>query len=475
MVNSEVVLSLKNATLSIQEKELFSHLSLEVCSGEIVLICGRSGVGKSSLMNMINGVYPNEEVKVQCEALEVFGHSLLNMKHLARTTYVRSIFQNARLSFAMLTPYEEMIFVLENFRFPIEEMELKVKEQAEKFKIEALLHREFSSLSGGELQKVAFACANLVDAPLYIMDEPFANIDEESIPYFIEQIKLLSEEGKAICIIDHRLEYWDWIDCWYLLEDSGVLKEIKLPIAIEDKHLLENNGLLCTLPLKVKSGPAKNKVLLKVENVSIFVSKNQALLENLNLELHEGEMIALVESSGSGKTSFFKTLLKEYPYTGKIEINGQSLSKMKKKALFSSLGLVFQDPSLQFVSAKVLDELKVTFHTEKESNLENLLREYYLEKTKDVSPWLISQGQQRRLAFLTMTGPNKTILLVDEPTYGQDMKNAILIMNALERLCKEGMSCIFTCHDHRLVRQYAHKVMKIHSKTMEEVANEPKN
>ena len=311
MANSEVVLSLKNATLSIQEKELFSNLSIQVCAGEIVLICGRSGVGKSSLMNFINGVYPNEEVKVQCEALEVFGHSLINMKHLARTTYVRSIFQNARLSFAMLTPYEEMIFVLENFRFPIEEMELKVKEQAEKFKIEALLHREFSSLSGGELQKVAFACANLVDAPLYIMDEPFANIDEEGIPYFMEQIKLLSEEGKAICIIDHRLEYWDWINRWYLLDDSGALKEIKLPIAIEDKHLLENNGLLCTLPLKVKSGPAKSKVLLKVENVSICVTKNQALLENLNLELHEGEMIALIGPSGSGKTSFFKTLLKE--------------------------------------------------------------------------------------------------------------------------------------------------------------------
>ena len=475
MANSEVVLSLKKAKLSIQEKELFSNLNLQVCSGEIVLVCGRSGVGKSSLMNVINGVYPNGDTEVRCEGLEILGHSLLSLNQLERTKYVRSIFQNARLSFAMLTPYEEMIFVLENFRFPIEEMEQKVKEQAEKFQIKALLHREFSSLSGGELQKVAFACANLVDAPLYIMDEPFANIDEESIPYFMEQIKLLGEEGKAICIIDHRLEYWDWINRWYLLDDYGDLKEIKLPLAIEDKHLLENNGLLCTLPLKEKSNLVKNKVLLKVENVSICVSNNQVLLENLNLELHEGEMIALVGPSGSGKTSFFKTLLKEYPYTGKIEIMGQSLSKMKTKALFASLGLVFQDPSLQFVSAKVLEELKVTFHTERESYLENLLREYYLEKTKDLSPWLISQGQQRRLAFLTMTGPNKVILLVDEPTYGQDMKNALLIMNALEQLCKEGMSCIFTCHDQRLVHQYAHKVMKIHSKTMEEVANEPKN
>ena len=475
MANSEVVLSLKDARLNIQEKELFSNLSLQVCSGEIVLVCGRSGVGKSSLMNIINGVYPNEDIDVQCEGLEILGYSLLLLNQLERTKYVRSIFQNARLSFAMLTPYEEMIFVLENFRFPIEKMKQKVKKQAEKFQIKALLHREFSSLSGGELQKVAFACANLVDAPLYIMDEPFANIDEESIPYFMEQIKLLGEEGKAICIIDHRLEYWEWIDRWYLLDDYGDLKEIKLPLAIEDKHLLENNGLLCTLPLKEKSNPVKNKVLLKVENVSICVSNNQVLLENLNLELHEGEMIALVGSSGSGKTSFFKTLLKEYSYTGKIEICGHSLSKMKKKSLFSSLGIVFQDPSLQFVSAKVLEELKVTFYTERERVLENLLREYYLEKTKDLSPWLISQGQQRRLAFLTMTGPNKIILLVDEPTYGQDMKNAILIMNALEQLCKEGMSCIFTCHDQRLVRQYAHKVMKIHSKTMEEITNETKN
>lgn len=475
MANSEVVLSLKDARLNIQEKELFSNLSLQVRSGEIVLVCGRSGVGKSSLMNIINGVYPNEDIDVQCEGLEILGYSLLLLNQLERTKYVRSIFQNARLSFAMLTPYEEMIFVLENFRFPIEEMERKVKEQAEKFQIKALLHQEFSNLSGGELQKVAFACANLVDAPLYIMDEPFANIDEESISYFMEQIKLLGEEGKAICIIDHRLEYWEWIDRWYLLDDYGDLKEIKLPLAIEDKHLLENNGLLCTLPLKEKSNPVKNKVLLKVENVSICVSNNQVLLENLNLELHEGEMIALVGSSGSGKTSFFKTLLKEYSYTGKIEICGHSLSKMKKKSLFSSLGIVFQDPSLQFVSAKVLGELKVTFYTERERVLENLLREYYLEKTKDLSPWLISQGQQRRLAFLTMTGPNKIILLVDEPTYGQDMKNAILIMNALEKLCKEGMSCIFTCHDQRLVRQYAHKVMKIHSKTMEEITNETKN
>lgn len=475
MANSEVVLSLKDARLNIQEKELFSNLSLQVRSGEIVLVCGRSGVGKSSLMNIINGVYPNEDIDVQCEGLEILGYSLLLLNQLERTKYVRSIFQNARLSFAMLTPYEEMIFVLENFRFPIEEMERKVKEQAEKFQIKALLHQEFSNLSGGELQKVAFACANLVDAPLYIMDEPFANINEESISYFMEQIKLLGEEGKAICIIDHRLEYWEWIDRWYLLDDYGDLKEIKLPLAIEDKHLLENNGLLCTLPLKEKSNPVKNKVLLKVENVSICVSNNQVLLENLNLELHEGEMIALVGSSGSGKTSFFKTLLKEYSYTGKIEICGHSLSKMKKKSLFSSLGIVFQDPSLQFVSAKVLEELKVTFYTERERVLENLLREYYLEKTKDLSPWLISQGQQRRLAFLTMTGPNKIILLVDEPTYGQDMKNAILIMNALEKLCKEGMSCIFTCHDQRLVRQYAHKVMKIHSKTMEEITNETKN
>ena len=154
MANPEVVLQLKNATLSVQNRVLFSNLSMQIHSGEIVLVIGRSGVGKSSLMNVINGVYPNGDIDVQCEGLEILGHSLLTLNHLERTKYVRSIFQNARLSFAMETPYEEMIFVLENFCFPIETMEQNVVEQAKKYKVEDLLHQKFASLSGGKLQKV---------------------------------------------------------------------------------------------------------------------------------------------------------------------------------------------------------------------------------------------------------------------------------------------------------------------------------
>lgn len=341
MANPEFVLQLKNATLSVQNRVLFSNLSMQIHSGEIVLVMGRSGVGKSSLMNVINGVYPNGDTEVQCEGLEILGHSLLALNHLERTKYVRSIFQNARLSFAMETPYEEMIFVLENFCFPIETMEQKVEEQAKKYKIDDLLHRKFASLSGGELQKVAFACANLVEAPLYLMDEPFANIDEESTEYFIEQIKRLSNEGKAICIIDHRLDFWEWVNRWYLLEDGGELKRIELPLKEKDKLLLEESGNLCPLPVKTKKKLEDANPLLKVEDVSVFVEKDKPLLKHIHLELHEGEMMALVGSSGSGKTSFFKALLKQLPYTGTIELKGHSLSKVKKKELFQKVGLTF--------------------------------------------------------------------------------------------------------------------------------------
>ena len=185
--------------------------------------------------------------------------------------------------------------------------------------------------------------------------------------------------------------------------------------------------------------------------------------------------MALVGPSGSGKTSFFKALLKQVPYTGTIELKGYSLAKLKKKDLFQKVGLVFQDPTLQFVAAKVLEELKVTFPGEAESRLESLLEEYSLKETCDLSPWLLSQGQQRRLAFLTMTGEGKVLLLVDEPTYGQDMKNAIAIMNALQQLCQEGVACLFTSHDRRLVRQYAQKVMHIRHQTMEVETNEDEN
>lgn len=440
---------------------------MEIRAGEVVLLAGRSGSGKSSLMHVINGCYPNEDAAVDCSRLEVAGHDMRGKSLLERTAYVRSIFQNARLSFAMTTPYEEMIFCLENFCFSADQMEERAAEQAERYGITPLLHREFSVLSGGELQRVAFACADLVDAPLYLLDEPFANIDEAGIPCFMEQIKRWAGQGKAICIIDHRLEFWNQADRWYLLDEGGKLQEVELPLTDAGVRSLTENGLLGEMP-PLLGHPCRESVM-RLQDVSIFCPDGTPLVRNVSFDLHAGEMVALVGRSGAGKTSFFKALLKQFPSCGSIEIMGQSLAEMKKRELYSWVGLVFQDPSLQFMAAKVIEELALSFPDCFASALNELLDTFHFEAIRHVSPWLISQGQQRRLAFLTMMGLEKRILFVDEPTYGQDFQHALSIMTALEHLCRKGLACIFTSHDHRFVRSFAHRVLRIHEGKMEEV------
>lgn len=469
MDKRDTILRLRNARLEIGGTTLFSGLSMEARAGEIVLLAGRSGVGKSSLMHVISGYYPNEDAAVDCEQLEVAGHDLRGKSLLERTRYVRSVFQNARLSFAMATPYEEMLFCLENFCAPVHQMEERVMEQARACRIQPLLHREFALLSGGELQKVAFACASLVEAPLYLLDEPFANIDEESIPYFIERIKRWARKGKAVCVIDHRLDFWDWVDRWYLLDERGTLQIIGVPLSAADTESLKENGLVGDLPPKSAKPDWRypQREVLRLQNVSIFVSPGEPLVRNIHVRLHAGEMAALIGASGAGKTSFFRALLKQCPFRGSIELLGRPLEKMKKKELYASVGLVFQDPSLQFMAVRVSEEIRISFPHLPEAARREWMGRFHFDAVQDVSPWLISQGQQRRLAFLTMACGDKKILLVDEPTYGQDFQHACLIMTLLQGLCRRGLACIFASHDRRFVNQFAHQVMRIRDGRME--------
>lgn len=470
MESQNKLLLIEKASLKIGESPIFSNISMELKKGDIVLIAGKSGVGKSSLMSIINGFYPNEDASVEVEKLEINSKNMADKGLLERTKYVRSIFQNARLSFAMMTPYEEMIFCLENFKFPVEKMERKILEKVEEYDLENLLHRKFSTLSGGELQRVAFACASLIEAPLYVMDEPFANIDEASIPYFIGKIKELKNAGKGILIIDHRIDFWTWLDTWYIFDEFGNLKKIDLPLTSEDEKLLRRNGLLADLSNEL--GVKRGKKVLGLEDVSINLPNGEKLIENINFEIYAGQMCALIGKSGAGKTSFFKALLRQVGYEGKIELLGQNHEKMRRDDLYAKIGLVFQDPSLQFVTAKVREELRLSFPNYSESQLDGLLREFDFESISNLSPWLISQGQQRRLAFLTMVGKDKSLLLVDEPTYGQDLRNAIWIMNSLKSLCKKGISCIFTSHDKRLVDNFADRVFLIEDKMIQELTHD---
>ncbi|MCC5894056.1 MAG: ABC transporter ATP-binding protein [Alkalibacterium sp.] len=478
-------LSVKNLSFQIGGKKVMDSVSFDIHEGEIVLLCGTSGSGKSTLANTINGYFPEYGGQQIVSHIKIRNEDVQHLSVVERSDYVRTLFQNARLSFSMKTLREEMVFCLENNRVDTEKIDDIIERKVRELALEYLLDRSFDDMSGGELQRAAFVCADLVDVPLYIMDEPFANVDEETILDYMGYMKAIVAKGKSIIIIDHHVSRWDWVDRWLLLDSNQQLHDLSLLQSDQIKQdLLTKEGIkvaASSIPVKNK---ASEEVLLKLEDLSVFhknvkrhslfkkETQTTMLIENAQFNLNKGSLTALVGPSGIGKSSLFKAILNVTPYSGTIRLQGQDIRKMKARDLYAKVGLVFQDPSLQFVKTNILAEMVLSLtawgkegnEEEAERDAKELLKRHHFENKADQSPWVLSQGQQRRLAVICMTVGEQQLLLVDEPTYGQDARNAQKIMDKLHELCRQGMTCLFTSHDFELVDAYADKIYEIKDK-----------
>lgn len=477
-------LSVSDLSFQIGGRTLFEDVRFDLAPGEIVMLCGRSGNGKSSLANVLNGYFPENGGNVRAEHIKLNGEELRHLSVVERSWYVRTIFQHARLSFSMKTLREEMVFCLENAQVAPADMDARIEEKAHYFQLTYLLDRPFDELSGGELQRAAFVCADLVDAPLYILDEPFANLDEDTSQVYMEYLKDLLQRGKAMVVIDHRVDRWEWVDRWLLLDKQGQLHDLSLVPQEKKKELLQTEGVLVEVPsVERRRDNDSQETVLELQNVRIahtevkkrsFFRKQQQtipLLDDVSFSLKKGTLAALVGPSGKGKTTLFRSILNAMPHQGTIRIGGEDIRSLKPSHLYSKVGIVFQDPSLQFVQTKVLDEMALSVKAwksaeagEEEAAARKLLLEHQFEEQLKKSPWLLSQGQQRRLAVLCMTVGKQQLLLVDEPTYGQDAQNAKKIMDKLTELCRAGITCLFTSHDDRLVEAYADEIYQLENR-----------
>ena len=229
---------------------------------------------------------------------------------------------------------------------------------------------------------------------------------------------------------------------------------------------------------RTKASESKEEPILQLRDFSLLVGASrpgilrrkwrggERIVHSDVLDIPGNKLVALTGSSGSGKTSFFRALLGECAYSGTIFFAGDDLSTLKRRDVFQRIGIVFQDPALQFVQMDVASEIafSVKLREKPDAALEEVadsarvhsfLERYGLQSKTKVSPWLLSQGEQRRLAVLTMLPGSRKLLLVDEPTYGQDIRHGVEIMETLQDLIRHGISCIFTSHDRTLISRYA--------------------
>jgi energy-coupling factor transport system ATP-binding protein len=346
-----------------------------------------------------------------------------------------------------------------------------------------LRDRKLAELSGGEKQKAMLACLVCLDPKWLLLDEPFANIDGDSASDIAGKLhRLVRERGISIVAVDHKLDIWLEIadEIRVLAPGGSIAREGISPRKDTGEGGDGGDGIEC-LPSYGVDIPARpyrrisNHVpeespgaelhaepILSLTDVSVCVKK-RLIVSGVTAKFARGRIHAVMGASGSGKSTLLEAVCGFRKYKGSIVIDGDC-------------GFVFQNPQDQFVSSSVYDEIMVGLKgrsdiEDKNAEIEKILRDIGLWKYRQFSPYMLSQGEQRRLAVAALLVYRCRLLICDEPTYAQDLNSLISIMNGLKRRVEEdGLTLIFSTHDKKLARDYADHVFLLGEEGLHEIA-----
>ncbi|MDQ3930632.1 MAG: energy-coupling factor ABC transporter ATP-binding protein [Chloroflexota bacterium] len=481
-------------------------VDLTLRRGEVKLLLGPSGAGKSSLALTLNGLIPHQmEGDIRGRVL-VNGTPTTETTLAAITSQVGMLFQDPEAQIATLTVADEVAFGMENLLVPPGEMPGRIESAIERTGLEGLEGRSTSALSGGQKQRLALASTLAMGVGVLVLDEPTANLDPAGTSDFFKLLAQLKSEGCSVLVIEHKLdELIEQVDSVAVLDWEGqialdgpprqVLAEgrelleqlgVWVPQACEAANRLLDRGLalerypltveeaLATLrPLvQAKSGftpqgsellPPK-PALISVEGLSYRYPQGEHALCEANLQIQEGDFYALLGPNGSGKTTLARHLVGLIrPQAGLITLGGKELTRLPPAVLSREVAYVFQNPEHQFVALTVYDELAYSLRalklpeSEVRARVDRLVNEFGLEQHRRSNPFSLSQGQKRRLSVATMLALQPKVLILDEPTFGQDRENATRIMQELQRLNSSGVTIVMITHDMKLVGEYARR------------------
>lgn len=490
------------------QKDYTLHdINLTINEGEKVLIIGPSGSGKSTLSQCLNGLIPHSYPG------KMKGHLMVNGKNpkkagiFGMSETVGTVLQDTDGQFIGLTVAEDIAFALENDCVKQEEMKKRVHDVAHRLSIEKLLDHRPNELSGGQKQRVSLAGVMVDDVDILLFDEPLANLDPATGKNTIELIdEIHKQTHKTIIIIEHRLEdvlYKD-VDRIIMINDGRIVADMSSD-ALLASSLLEEAGIREPLyltackyagvtitqdmhpshiesfdvsrckealqkwyektPVKVKDN--NNQTILSVKDVSFAYDAQNKVLEQVSFDIKEGEMVSIVGRNGAGKSTLSSLICGFMPLTeGQILLEGQDISPLSIRERGEKIGFVMQNPNHMISKSMIFEEVALGLEVrgvpkvEIEERVNETLRICGLYPFRNWPISALSFGQKKRMTIASILVLNPKILILDEPTAGQDFRHYTEIMEFLKMLNREHhVTIIMITHDMHLMLEYTHRAL----------------
>ena len=493
-----------------QAEPTLYDISLDIRKGEKVLICGPSGCGKSTLAHCVNGLIPNSYPGKTTGTLTVGGRNAENLSLFDLSKVVGTVLQDSDGQFIGLTVAEDMAFALENDCMDQKDMKALVDRVAQLVGVSGVLGHAPYEISGGQKQRVALGGVMVSGVDVLLFDEPLANLDPAAGKKAVELIdEVQKRTGCAVIIIEHRLEDVlhcpvdrvvlmgegrilfdgdpDSLLCSDLLQKSGIREPLYVTALKYAGVPLDRDQRLSYLPeLRLTEedrrrvadwffaqpepkGEKAKKELLRAENIDFTYEGGHHALKGISASIAEGEMLSIVGTNGAGKSTFSKVLCGfEIPQKGTLTLSGEDLSAYSIKERADRIGYVMQNPNQMISKTGIFDEVALGLRNrgvpeeEIKPRVEKALKTCGLYPFRNWPVSALSYGQKKRVTIASILVLEPKIILLDEPTAGQDLYHYTQIMDFLAELNRSGTTVVLITHDMHLMLEYTPRAIVFH-------------
>ncbi len=503
-MEKEVIISFENFGFqyTAQAEPTLFDINLKIHKGEKILIAGPSGCGKSTLAHCINGLVPNSYPGKATGSLTVGGKNALELGLFGLSKMIGTVLQDSDGQFIGLTVAEDIAFALENDCIPTEEMHKEVERIADLVDVKRVLKHAPHEISGGQKQRVGLGGVMVGAVDVLLFDEPLANLDPATGKQAIVLIdEIQKRTGCAVIIIEHRLE--DVLYCpvdRVVVMGDGRIQYDGDPDTLLSADLLQEKGIreplyvtamkYAGVPITPEMRPSylpelkltdaqKNQVqswfskqpaaqqeenrpvLLRSENIDFTYEGGHHALRGISAIVHKGEMLSIVGTNGAGKSTFSKVICGfEKPQSGILELDGLDLNTLSIKERADHIGYVMQNPNQMISKTQIFDEVALGLRNrgvseeEIRPRVEETLKICGLYPFRNWPVSALSYGQKKRVTIASILVLRPEMILLDEPTAGQDLKHYTEIMDFLSELNRQGVTVVLITHDMHLMLEY---------------------